>query len=144
MAHHNLTGMRLTSSVWISTNVSSKMRCTSSISLNVKSLHSNVSLYKVTCNVISFTPCGSFFPNRTLMDLPILRVGNLQLTCELWAHEVACCLFVNPWDIINHLFEPQGKKTWPWLKVTSLGHKALSNSWSAHQYDLPWYHKATF
>ena len=88
-----------------------------------------------------------------------------QIPTPLWAlgSWKSPLLLCQPMRHISHSFVPQGRKTWPWLKVISLGHKAIVEH-SVHgnnmfwlglqsqlltfrpwqKYDLAWYHQFNF
>lgn len=90
LPHYKRTGLHLTSTMWVSKKVPSKMRCTSSISHNVKSLQFPMShIIRSHATPPHFFLCGSSSLNRISIGLPALRAGKPQLPCELWAHESA-------------------------------------------------------
>ena len=55
---------------------------------------------------------------------PTLSIGKPQLLCEIHKHEGVRYLFINPWDISTIHLSLKAQMIWPWLKATSLGHKA--------------------
>jgi len=144
MAHHKHTGSCLTSTMWVSKKVSSKMS-------SPLRFHIMCNLYQIPMSHIirsHATPPHLFhaahpFQTAYWWACPLYAPASPNFLVRFRLMKECVASLSTHDTFLPLIWASRYNKLGLGLRLLALATKPPSNVWSTHQHDLPWYHKAT-